>query len=112
MLAEIGELFSGWIAAVAAAVDALVDRFVRRRLVSLIEGDENVFTATMVSPTRGPACRTHPSSCQMAGCPVLRLGRIGRRHFAAAASKSFSSPTISCFGRWIFQSGRWTFLTA
>lgn len=55
MIAEIWKLLSGWIAAVAAAVDALVDRFVRRRLVSLIEGDENVFTATMVSPTRGPA---------------------------------------------------------
>jgi general secretion pathway protein L len=49
MISELRELFSAWIAAVARAVHAMADRFVARRRISLIEGDDNIFTAR-ISP--------------------------------------------------------------
>jgi general secretion pathway protein L len=45
MISELKELFSEWIVAVARAVHAIVDWSVPRQQISLIEGDDNVFTA-------------------------------------------------------------------
>lgn len=53
MIAELKELFSGWIAAVTRAVLAIVGRLVPLRQISLTEGDDNVFTARMTPGSKG-----------------------------------------------------------
>jgi general secretion pathway protein L len=54
MISELVELFSSWIAAASAAIEALAGRLTRRRQISLIEGDEGMFTAKMTSQPNGP----------------------------------------------------------
>jgi general secretion pathway protein L len=55
MTSELKELFGEWIAAVARAVNLIVDRFVPQRQVSLIEDDGNTFTAKTVSVKKAAA---------------------------------------------------------
>jgi general secretion pathway protein L len=55
MTSELKELFGEWIAAVARAVNLIVDRFVPQRQVLLIEDDGNTFTAKTVSVKKAAA---------------------------------------------------------
>jgi general secretion pathway protein L len=53
MIAELKELFSEWIAAVARAVDAIAGWLVRQRHVSLIEGNDDMFTIRTAPDKKG-----------------------------------------------------------
>jgi len=53
MLSELKELFAVWIAAVAAAMEAIVTRFAPRRRVLFVEGEPGNFTARVISPGKG-----------------------------------------------------------
>jgi general secretion pathway protein L len=55
MVSELTALFGEWIAAVAAAVDSLTGRLVRRRRVLLSEDGDNTFTAKVTVARKGPA---------------------------------------------------------
>jgi general secretion pathway protein L len=55
MISELKELFGEWIAAVARAIDLIAGRFMPRRQMFLIEGDDNTFTAKMASVKKGIA---------------------------------------------------------
>jgi general secretion pathway protein L len=55
MVSELKALFGEWIAAVAAAVDSLTGRLVRRRRVLLSEDGDNTFTAKVTAARKGPA---------------------------------------------------------
>ncbi|CCE06484.1 Fimbrial assembly precursor [Bradyrhizobium sp. STM 3843] len=57
MLAELKELFATWIAAVAAAVEAVMDRLASRRRVVLQEIDGDSFTARLGSVAKGAGLR-------------------------------------------------------
>ena len=47
MRSELKELLASWIAAVAAAIEALVTRIVPQRRILLVEGDDNNFSARL-----------------------------------------------------------------
>ncbi|MGL3110368.1 PilN domain-containing protein [Bradyrhizobium sp. BR 1432] len=53
MISELKELFATWMAAVAAAIDAVGAKLVRRRQIVLIEGQGNGFTARVTSTGTG-----------------------------------------------------------
>jgi general secretion pathway protein L len=53
MMSELKVLFEGWIAAVAAAVHAVVERMIPRRRILLVEGEDSSFAARVISPQRG-----------------------------------------------------------
>ena len=53
MLSELKELFAVWIAAVAAAMEAIVTRFAPRRRVLFVEREPGNFTARVISPGKG-----------------------------------------------------------
>jgi general secretion pathway protein L len=53
MMSELKDLFEGWIAAVAAAVHAVVERMIPRRRILLVEGEDSSFAARVISPQRG-----------------------------------------------------------
>ena len=55
MIAELKALFEEWIAAVAAAVNSLIGRYVHRRQILLSEGSDDTFTAAVLSARKGPA---------------------------------------------------------
>jgi general secretion pathway protein L len=49
MLTELKDLFAVWIAAVAAAIEAMLTRIVPQRKILLVEGDGDIFTARVTS---------------------------------------------------------------
>jgi general secretion pathway protein L len=53
MLSELKELFGVWIAAVAAAIDAIVTRIVPHRRILLVEGEPDSFSARVTSSGKG-----------------------------------------------------------
>jgi general secretion pathway protein L len=53
MLSELKDLFAVWIAAIAAAIEAIVTRIVPQRRVLLVEGERDNFTARITSPRKG-----------------------------------------------------------
>src|ERR1700720_3196928 len=55
MIPEFKALFSEWIAAVARAVNSMIDRYVRRRQILLSEGGDSMFTAKVTPGRKGPA---------------------------------------------------------
>src|SRR5258707_4600355 len=55
MIAELKALVEEWIAAVAAAVNSLIGRYVHRRQILLSEGSDDTFTAAVLSARKGPA---------------------------------------------------------
>jgi general secretion pathway protein L len=55
MISELKELFAEWIAAVARAIHWIAGRFMQQRQISLIEGDENTFTAKTAPVKKGAA---------------------------------------------------------
>src|SRR5882762_1961564 len=55
MIPELKALFGEWIAAVARAVNSMIDRYVRRRQILLSEGGDNTFTAKVTPGRNGPA---------------------------------------------------------
>lgn len=55
MISELKELFREWIAAVAGTIHAMVSRFVPQQKISLIEADDNGFTARMAPLKKSPA---------------------------------------------------------
>jgi general secretion pathway protein L len=55
MIAELKALFEEWIAAVAAAVNSLIGRYVHQRQILLSEGSDDTFTAAVLSARKGPA---------------------------------------------------------
>lgn len=55
MLSELKALFTAWIAAVAAAVEAALSRAAPRRRILLVEGDSNSFTARVLTAQKGAA---------------------------------------------------------
>src|SRR5216683_3267407 len=55
MIPELKALFGEWIAAVARAVNSMIDRYVRRRQILLSEGGDNTFTAKVTPGRKGPA---------------------------------------------------------
>lgn len=55
MIADVKVLFGEWITAVAGAVDSAVDRVVRPNQILLTEGDDNTFTARLLSGQKGAA---------------------------------------------------------
>ena len=55
MIPELKALFGEWIAAVARAVNSMIDRYVRRRQILLSEGGDNTFTAKVAPGRKGPA---------------------------------------------------------
>src|ERR1700730_9163190 len=55
MIPEFKALFSEWIAAVARAVNSMLDRYVRRRHILLSEGGDSMFTAKVTPGRKGPA---------------------------------------------------------
>ena len=57
MLSELKELFAVWIAAVAAAIEAIVTGFAPRRRVLFVEGEPGNFTARVISPRKGAVLR-------------------------------------------------------
>jgi general secretion pathway protein L len=54
MIAELKALFDQWIAAVAEAVDSLIDRCVHRRQILLSDAGDNTLTATLLSARKDP----------------------------------------------------------
>ncbi len=54
MISELNELFREWIACVAGIIHAAVSRLVAHRQISLIEADDNGFTARMAPAKKGP----------------------------------------------------------
>src|SRR5258707_30821 len=54
MIAELKVLFDQWIAAVAEAVDSLIDRCVQRRQILLSDAGDNTLTATVLSARKDP----------------------------------------------------------
>lgn len=55
MTSELKDLFREWIASVAATIHAMASRFVPQRQISLIEADDNGFTARMAPVKKGLA---------------------------------------------------------
>ncbi len=55
MISELKELFGEWIAAVARATNLIASRFMPRRQILLVEGDESTFLAKAVSVKKGVA---------------------------------------------------------
>jgi general secretion pathway protein L len=55
MISELKELFAEWIAAVARAIHWIAGRFMQQRQISLIEGDDNTFTAKTAPVRKGVA---------------------------------------------------------
>jgi general secretion pathway protein L len=55
MIPELKALFGEWIAAVAGAVNSMIDRYVRRRQILLSEGGDSTFTAKVAPGRKGPA---------------------------------------------------------
>jgi general secretion pathway protein L len=55
MISELKALFSEWIAAVAAVVNAMISRYVRQREILISEDGDKTFTAKAVSAQKGPA---------------------------------------------------------
>jgi general secretion pathway protein L len=55
MIPELKALFGEWIAAVARAVNSMIDRYVRRPQIRLREGADNAFTATVTPGRKGSA---------------------------------------------------------
>ncbi|SHJ56668.1 general secretion pathway protein L [Bradyrhizobium lablabi] len=55
MISELKELFAEWIAAVARAIHWIAGRFMQQRQISLIEGDDNTFTAKTAPVNKGAA---------------------------------------------------------
>jgi general secretion pathway protein L len=53
MLSELKELFATWIAAVAAAIDAVMTRIVPQRRILLVEGEGDQLTARVTSLGKG-----------------------------------------------------------
>jgi general secretion pathway protein L len=53
MLSELKELFATWIAAVAAAIEAVMTRIVPQRRILLAEGEPDTFTARVTSVGKG-----------------------------------------------------------
>jgi general secretion pathway protein L len=53
MISELKELFSEWIAAVARAVQAVAAWIIPQRQISLIEGDDNMYTARTAPGKKG-----------------------------------------------------------
>ena len=52
---ELKDLFGGWIAAVASAVDAVAGRLVRSRRIVLDQGEDGTLTAKAIVSKNGPA---------------------------------------------------------
>src|SRR3981081_299979 len=55
MIPELKALFGEWIAAVARAVNSMINRYARRRLILLSESGDNTFTAKVTPGRKGPA---------------------------------------------------------
>src|SRR6202158_533836 len=55
MIPELKALFGEWIAAVAGAVNSMIDRYRRRRQILLREGGDSAFTAKVAPGRNGPA---------------------------------------------------------
>src|SRR6202171_236585 len=55
MIPELKALFGEWIAAVAGAVNSMIDRYVRRRQILLSEGGDSTFTAKVAPGRKGLA---------------------------------------------------------
>src|SRR6266852_7263950 len=55
MIPGLKALFGEWIAAVARAVNSMIDRYVRRRQILLSEGGDNTFTAKVTPGRKGSA---------------------------------------------------------
>jgi general secretion pathway protein L len=55
MISELKELFGEWITAVARATNLIASRFMPRRQILLVEGDESTFLAKAVSVKKGVA---------------------------------------------------------
>ncbi len=53
MMEDIKVLFGEWITSVAGAVDAATDRVIRPRHIQMVEGDDNAFTARLISGQKG-----------------------------------------------------------
>ena len=93
-ISEFKEFFGEWIAAVAGAVDVVADRVCARDGSCFVEGDDGAFTATTAPTKNGPALPTCRFASIEAGL-IRRCRRIGKRPFAAPASRPSCNPTMS-----------------
>lgn len=72
MMSELTKLFEAWIAAVAAAIQAVAARLMPRRRILLVQGDGDNFTARAAAPAKG-AILPQTSFCLLRGRPEPAL---------------------------------------
>ncbi len=101
-ISEFKDLFGQWIAAVAGVVDTVAARIMRPRRIELREGDDGTLVAKAMRGGIFPCCPRFRSVWTRAG-RIRRCRRSGRRPFAAAASRCWCHPLLSCSARSIFR---------